>query len=314
MMKLAANLAIALFFLGSAATDANAAVLRHAITIDAETVRLGDLFVDVGEKRDSIVAAAPSPGAKTVFNAARLQSIARRAGLSWRPQSRHQKAVITRTGRLISTGDIKKLVQAALVKKGMPAGHQIALSKNNLTLHIAAEDTRDLRIAQTRYNRQGRQFSAIVEVPDDRSSHRRVQVTGSVYEMIKVPVLARSIRRGETIRTRDLEFVKKRSREIGRNTVIDMGRIVGKTPTRYLQTGRPIRMADLRMPVLVSKGKLVTLTLKNQHMLITAQGKALEDGAKGDVVRVTNTRSRQTVQGVVMGHNRVAIQLSATIQ
>ena len=129
-----------------------------------------------------------------------------------------------------------------------------------------------------------------------------------------MPVLARSIRRGETIRTRDLEFVKKRRKSIGRNTIIDVDQIVGKTPRRYLQTGKPMRMTDLRMPVLVAKGKLVTLTLKNQHMLITAQGKALEDGAKGEVVRVTNTRSRQTVQGVVMGHNRVAIQRSNAVQ
>jgi flagella basal body P-ring formation protein FlgA len=313
-MKLTANLVIALFFLSAGINDVSAAVLRPAITVDADVVRLGDLFADVDEKRNSVVAAAPSPGAKAVFNATRLQSIARLAGLSWRPRSRHQKAVITRSGRLVSSDDIRKMVRAALIKRDMPAGHQIALSKNNFTLHIAADDNRQIRIAQTRYNRQGKRFSAIVEVPDDRASHRRIQVTGSVYEVLNVPVLARSIQRGETIRARDLDFVKKRSKAIGRNTIVDMSQIVGKTPRRYLQAGKPIRMADLRMPVLVAKGKLVTLTLKNPRMLITAQGKALEDGAKGDVVRVTNTRSRQTVQGVVMGHNRVVIQLSEVTQ
>ena len=124
-----------------------------------------------------------------------------------------------------------------------------------------------------------------------------------------MPVLARSIRRGETIRARDLDFVKQRRKSIGRNTIIDISQIVGKTPRRYLQTGKPMRMTDLRMPILVAKGKLVTLILKNQHIQITAQGRALEDGAKGDVVRVANTRSRQTVQGVVVGPNLVAMQL-----
>ncbi len=313
-MKLAANVVIALFFLGSGINDVTAAVLRPVITVDADVVRLGDLFADLGERQNSIVAASPLPGAKAIFNAARLQSIARRAGLSWRPQSRHQNAVITRTGRLVSSGAIRKLIRASLIKSGMPAKHQIALSKNNLTLHIAAEDNRNIRIAQTRYNSRGRQFSVILEVPGDRSSHKRIQVTGSVYEVLNVPVLARSIQRGETIRARDINFIKQRRKSIGRNTIIDISRIVGKTPRRYLQTGKPMRMTDLRMPVLVAKGKLVTLTLKNQHMQITAQGRALEDGAKGDVVRVTNTRSRQTVQGVVIGPNRVAMQLSNATQ
>ena len=309
-MKLGTNLVVALFLIATGVSDVTAAVLRQAITVDADVVRLGDLFVDSGDKRHSIVASAPSPGAKFIFGAARLKSIARRAGLSWHPRNRHEKVVVTRAGRLVSADEITKLVQAGLKNKGLQAGYEIALSKNNLTFHIAAEDNRNIRISQTRYNQRGRQFSAIIEVPSDRSSYNRVQVTGSVFKVLEVPVLARSIQRGETIRMSDLEFIKQRRSAIGRNTVVDTSRIVGKTPRRYLQTGKPIRMSDLRMPILVSRGKLVTLTLKNRHMHITAQGSALEDGAIGDVIRVTNTRSRQTVQGVVIGPSQVAMQLA----
>jgi flagella basal body P-ring formation protein FlgA len=312
MMKLAANLLIALFFVVSGADDAAAAVLRPSVTVDADVVRLGDLFADVGKKRNSIVAAAPAPGTKTVFNAARLLSIARLAGISWRPQSRHQNTVVTRSGRLVSSADITSLIRASLIASGMPEDYQIALSRNNFTLSIAAGDDRDVRIAQSRYNPQNRQFWAVAEVPDDAASYRRIQVTGSIFEVVSVPVLARSVRRGETIRRRDLEFIKKRRSTVARNTVVDAGQIVGKTPRRYLQTGKPVMATDLRMPVLVERGKLVTLLFQNPHMVITAQGKALEDGAEGEVIRVTNTRSRQTVQGVVMGHNRVAIRLAGT--
>jgi flagella basal body P-ring formation protein FlgA len=308
-MKFTAQIVTALFFLATGFGGATAAVLKSSITVETDVVRLGDLFVDSGAKKMAIVAAAPAPGAKIIFSAARLQSIARRAGLAWRPQSRHEKTVVTRTGRLVSSGEISGLVQSALIKEGMPADFQIALSKNNLTFHIAPEDNRDISIQQIRFNRQSKQFSAIVAVPEDRTSLKRVQVTGSVYEVMRIPVLARSMQRGEAIRESDLDFIKQRRGAVGRNTIMDVSRIVGKTPRRYLQTGKPIRITDLRMPILVAKGKLVTLTLKNQHMLITATGKALEDGAKGDVIRVTNTRSRQTVQGVVVAPNRVAMNL-----
>lgn len=305
---------IALFVVRAGLADAKAAVLRPAITVESDVVRLGDLFADVGKNRDHIVAAAPPPGEQAVFNALRLRTIARRAGLSWRPQSRHQNAVVMRTGRLVSSDEIKKLVQDALVKGGMPSEHRIVLAKSDLTLHIAADDKRSVRVAQTRFNPQGNQFSAIVEVPADGTSFQRMQVTGAIYEVVEVPVLARNIQRGEVIRTRDLDFVKLRRKAIGRNTIIDSRQIVGKTPRRYLQIGKPIRAADVQMPVLVAKGKLVTLTLNNRSMQITAQGKALEDGAMGEVVRVTNTRSRKTVQGVVVAPNRVAIRLADAIQ
>ena len=58
-MKLATALITAYFLLNAGIGDATAAVLRPAITVDTDVVRLGDLFADVGENHNTIVAAAP---------------------------------------------------------------------------------------------------------------------------------------------------------------------------------------------------------------------------------------------------------------
>jgi flagella basal body P-ring formation protein FlgA len=307
-MNAIASLAIALFVAGSVLADARAAVLRPNITVESDVVRLGDLFADVGERSDAVVAPAPAPGGKVVFNAARLQSIARSSGLSWRPQSRYQHAVVVRSGRLVSALDIEYRIRTAMVKAGLPSDRQIALSKPDMTFHVAPDEDRDIRIVNARYNLSGNQFSAIVEVPRGSAGTERIQVTGSVYEELEVPVLARRVQRGETIQRGDLDFIKMRRDAVARNAVIDVAGIVGKEPRRLLTVGQPLRAVDLQMPLLVEKENLVTLVLQNRNMLITAQGRAMESGAKGDVIRVVNTRSRATVQGVVVGPNRVTIQ------
>lgn len=308
-MKSLIFIATALFMVGSTVENADAAVLRPAVTVNADVVRLGDLFADVGEKRDAVVATSPAPGAKTTFSAAQLQSIARRSGLTWQPTSRYERAVVRRSGRIISTRDIEKTIRKTMLKAGLPPDRHIALSKADFTVHMAAGDNRPIRVTNPRFNVQGRQFSAILEVPSSGAASKRIQVTGNLYEVLTVPVLVRRVPRGETIRLTDLDLVRMRRDAVGPNAVIDKNRIVGRTPRRVLQMGKPLQTSDLRLPFLVTKGKLVMLTVRNKHMLITARGRALENGAKGDVVRVTNTRSRNTVQGIVDGPNRVTIDL-----
>ena len=42
-------------------------------------------------------------------------------------------------------------------------------------------------------------------------------------------------------------------------------------------------------------------------MTLIARVKAAEDGAKGQTIRVLNTRSNRTVEGVVVGPGRVVV-------
>ena len=58
---------------------------------------------------------------------------------------------------------------------------------------------------------------------------------------------------------------------------------------------------------MVNKGSLVTMTLTGPAMLLTARGRAQENGGKGDVIRITNTHSKQVVEAVVTGPGRVMV-------
>ena len=59
--------------------------LRRDLTVDAETITLGDLFENPGDAAEVRVADAPPPGERIAFNAYRLSRFARRHGIVWRP-------------------------------------------------------------------------------------------------------------------------------------------------------------------------------------------------------------------------------------
>ena len=306
-MKATTTLIFALFLVMSSLGSPQAAALRSNVTVEAEFVRLGDIFVDAGAKAEIIVAGAPAPGAKEIFTARRLWVIAREHDLDWSPASRYDRVTVERAGRLIEPAEILDQVKAALVRVGVPADHEIRLANNKLSLFAALGQEPPFTVQNARYDARTGRFAAIVVVPTGDRSAKRAQVTGNAYAMIEVPVLNRRMRRGELISRDDLDILLKRKTGVGRNAILDVARIIGQTPRRLLKAGVPLRPGDLRRPIVVVKGSLVTLVMRTKNMILTAKGRAAHDAAMGEAVRVVNTRSKTAVEGIVEAPNRVLI-------
>jgi flagella basal body P-ring formation protein FlgA len=123
-----------------------------------------------------------------------------------------------------------------------------------------------------------------------------------------VPVLAERKLPGEIIRDADIRIEQMRLGMLPRDAISDESQLIGLEAKRGLVAGKAIRQVDLQRPVLVNKGSLVTIVLRRGAMLLTARGKALDAGGAGDTIRVTNTASKSTVEGVVTGAGTVTVE------
>lgn len=122
-----------------------------------------------------------------------------------------------------------------------------------------------------------------------------------------MPVLRRRVRPGDIITADDIEWRTQRSDRIPPQALLDSSELVGLTPRRVLRAGEPVRAGSLRPPVLVAKNSLVTLRLATERMVLTAQGRALEDGGHKQVIRVINTQSKVIVSGIVTAEGAVTV-------
>ena len=295
------------------AAEAAPVTLRQSVTVSGKLVRLGDLFVPAGDKAEAAVAYAPAPGKRAVFDARWLYRVARAYGLNWRPLSVHERAVVARESIVIGRREIADRILAALVDKGVDADMQVELSNRMLRIHVPGDSTATVAVEDVAYDPRTRRFIAIVAAPADDPAARRIRVTGRVHRVIDVPVLTRRVLAGEVIRERDVKRISMRSDRLHRDTIQDPGALIGKSPRRGLRAGVPVRVSDVRLPVLVPRRSLVTITYRVRSMTLTAQGRALEDGGAGDTVRVANTQSNTVVQAVVTGANRVSVQPAGPI-
>jgi len=297
--------AIAAAILGlSAASDA--ASLRTVTTVEDNLVRLGDLFDDLPSGAEIAVAYAPAPGRRLTFDAATLMQLANTYRISWRPQSRFDRVIVERAGRVIQKSEIMSRLSEALQAEGMKRGMEVELYGRNVEMSVPLEAAASIEIRSVSYDAQTGRFTAVIAAAGDGGY--RLPVSGRVHETSPVPVLRRAMGPGEVIRKDDIEIVRTREDRIARDIVTDPAKLIGTTPRQRLRAGEPVRDNDTRPPVLVARNSTVTIVLQSGALTLTAQGKAVEEGAKGDTIRVTNLQSKKTIEAVVAGPDFVTVQ------
>lgn len=83
--------------------------------------------------------------------------------------------------------------------------------------------------------------------------------------------------------------------------------LVGLETRRAIYSGRPVVAADLGPPTLVRRNSVVVMLYNSKGLGIRTEGRALDSGGAGEIVRVLNRDSRQSVLATVVGVNRVEV-------
>ncbi len=309
MNRLVLLLALALTFVAAPAVAD--VLLRPNVVVDEDVLKLGDLFDNVGAKADTAVARSPAPGRRVTVDADWLQRVANSNGIGWHPRNVFEQAVIERSGVTINHDQIEAELLNALAAQGVSSGNGlIELANRSAQIIVPVGVALQIGIRDLNYDSHYKRFTATVEVPANAANATRLRVSGRLLQTVDVPVLARPIGRGEVVSARDLVWAKTREDSLRHDILTDADQIIGMSPRQTLRGGQMISSSDLQKPIAVARGALVTMVLKSGAMSLSAQGRAVEQGSIGDVIRVTNTHSNLTVEGKVEAPNIVSVTLN----
>ncbi len=85
--------------------------------------------------------------------------------------------------------------------------------------------------------------------------------------------------------------------------------IIGKVAKRNITIGKKISATTLKLAIIIKRGQEVVIVAHTGGILIRTKGKALSDGAKGQVVKVKNSRSKRELQATVIAPNTVKVNM-----
>ncbi len=306
--RLFISVAAAVIVLAASVQAGPRAYLRNNVLIEGDTVKLGDVFDGAGKMAERVIAHAPPAGRTLVLEADWLYRVARAYKVSWRPTSRLDRSVVERRSRIIETDQIHEALTKALKEKYADLDEiEMELDSRALRLFLPFKMPGEIRTQSISYDTRSRRFTARVFAPDDRPGAVRAVITGSAFPMTQIPTLVRRLNRNDIIGNRDIEWKTVRLDTVDSRTITDLETLIGQSPRRQIASDRAIRDDEVQPPILVTRGKQVTIALTTPLLQLTALGKALQNGAKGDVVRVQNSNSGKIISAVVIGDKRVAV-------
>jgi flagella basal body P-ring formation protein FlgA len=120
---------------------------------------------------------------------------------------------------------------------------------------------------------------------------------------LRVVVPAHDILRGQTIADGDLAYQMVASAQPG--VVVSMNALDGMEARRTLRAGETVRADDVKRPVVVTKGSLVTMMFEAPGVTLTATGKAMSEGGLGETVTIVNPVSYRQIVCTVIGPGMV---------
>ncbi len=120
---------------------------------------------------------------------------------------------------------------------------------------------------------------------------------------LRVVVPAHDIMRGQTITDADLSYQMVPNAQPG--VVVSMNDLDGMEARRYLRAGETVRADDVRKPIVITKGSLITMTFEAPGVTLTVTGKAMSEGGIGESVTVVNPVSYRQIVCTVIGPGMV---------
>lgn len=304
MKKFIAALAMTGFMM----TSAYAATPRPQTEVDGSVVTVGDVFEGVTHDASYVLAPAPAYGKTLTLNTYDLKRISDAFNLGWFPQDGFAQTVIRRSGHSVDHYAIEAALQKKLSEALAGRKFEMRLDDRSVAMHLPEDAGTALAVSNLKYDLARGDFSALVAARDSSLPAARREVSGRLYPVTSVPVLKAGLRQGDVISQDDLEYVDIRTSELGANIITDASKLVGMSPRRGLQPLKPLASSDIILPIVVRKGDIVTMVLESGTISLTAQGKALEHGAEGETVKVSNTSSGQTLEAVVTGPRTVRVR------
>ena len=314
-MKRLAPFALALALalpLSPAARADGTVLLRANVLVDGELVRLGDLFENAGDKADIVVVRAPQPGRKLMLEPRWVAAVAAANGLPWHSMGERDHVVVERNSLTISHEQLAGPIVKALAGEGVAADADIELS-NDDQLRVPVGSPPVVAVHDMYYDQVTGRFQATVEVPAGQPGAVRTRVAGRVFATHLMPVLVRDVPPGKVILAEDVEYRRMRDLLVRQDVLTDSTQVVGQAATRMLKAGVTLRPLDVQRPVVVTKNSVVTIVLRRAGMMLTTQGRAIEEGGKGEAIRVLNTQTNRTIIATVEGIGTVTVQPSLSV-
>lgn len=203
--------------------------------------------------------------------------------------------------------DIVEAIRAEFVEQGFDDNVELELFGGQTKFDLG--DISDAKILLSNFSavEDDDKFTVDAEIFADGKSVATTKLVGRYFVLEKVLVPTKDITKDEIIKKENLTQIIIRSNRLRDDVVKEENNLLGKQAIRTIKKGKPITSRDIRDEIVIKKGQMIMVIYKYKGLQITSKMEAIEDGAKGQRIRLINNKSNKEVVGRVVDKNMVEV-------
>lgn len=286
--------------------------IKADVIVNQEIVTLGDLVENAGTAGSTPIFRAPDLGTRGNVSTWRIEEAARKAGLQSLDLKGLASISVERAARTIRADHVHDVIQEAIADKLKVANiNSVAVTFDEHTPVAVVENTSKAApvVSRMDWNPATNRFEAVITIPDSRTTQANpIVYRGTASEMVNVAVLKRSVNRGSVISSDDFTIETQPRMKLAVDAITDVQTLNGMSAKRQISAGQHLKLSDVERSRKVNKNDMVTIMFETGGITLSTRGKAMADGALGDVVAVQNTQSKKILEGRIVGAGMVSIE------
>jgi flagella basal body P-ring formation protein FlgA len=192
-----------------------------------------------------------------------------------------------------------------------PGRYEVTLATSDITLDERISLQNGRKLERLNYNPANQAFQATFVYRNDLGNEERLALAGTAWAVIAVPALVQDVTTGDTISSASLGTIEVPASRTTASMITAPDMVVGQIARRPVRANTPLFAMDFAKPVMVRKGDTVTIVAEMPGIRISAQGKAMTNGSKGDVITFMNTSSRRSVDARIVDSGTAVITAPA---
>jgi flagellar basal body P-ring formation protein FlgA len=147
-----------------------------------------------------------------------------------------------------------------------------------------------------------------IEIVQGSQTVRNFWVSARIRINAGILTATKPIRPGKVVSLEDIVLSAANIDDL-RNTYFSKSdEVVGKISERNFSPGDPLTREGFSDPLLIKRGDAIQLKLERSGLVITAQGRAEQDGRLGQIIRVRNMDFSTLLSAQVTGRAEVKVQ------
>lgn len=133
-------------------------------------------------------------------------------------------------------------------------------------------------------------------------------LTASAQENAKIVTVKMQVDRGGMVNINNLKLIDYNRKKVPNSLITKIEDAEGLQALRTLRPGMQLRYSYLREKPMIVKNKTIKVIYNVPGIQLVSDAQALQDGQKGDIIKIKNIKSNKILTAEVIKENTVKVK------